>query len=518
MQKTYSLPRLLGYVFLLSALFIGGFLLSANSASAADAGEFVFFRVDTELDVLNFRTSDTTNKVTVEWSCSGAASGSIQDNTASESTNTLDGIIKVSSASKEFTDSTCNFTGTKTIRAKSTLGGWVTRRWSIALPASGSAPFSNGASMDYDLVVNGARDELGNALTMDGTTSSASWNNGGTVASQSYSGGKKYIAVSAAGTSTVVGGADGYVNSRASVSFSDFVSSSKSVDFDNSQTSTVDGTPLSFGVKVTANGYISRTGQSVSITSGSVTAGNSGTISCTASGGSYYCAVPLAHTGTTATISSTGLANPSATTCTYTDRALGSDSQSTCTISAVEASGVGSSADTGSSGGGNNTTVVITTPTPTPTPDIMMTPTPTPTPSFTPTPTPYYNPTPTPYPSKPLLFRKAKDPKIYVQQNDGTLHWIKTAAEFTAAGYSWADVKQISGNEFAQKRIGGQLRVVKNVSFLRVRNTASIKGKVIGQLSPNQLVDFSDSKNGWYKVKMSDGSYGWVSGGYIKEQ
>ncbi|MEK7151448.1 MAG: hypothetical protein AAB784_01890, partial [Patescibacteria group bacterium] len=94
--------------FVVVALLAAFFIIS-NNAHAADAGEFVFFRIDTELDVANAK--DTSNKVTVEWSCSGTASGSVQDNTASESTNTLDGIVKVSSASTEMTNSTCDFGG-----------------------------------------------------------------------------------------------------------------------------------------------------------------------------------------------------------------------------------------------------------------------------------------------------------------------------------------------------------------------------------------------------------------------
>jgi hypothetical protein len=52
------------------------------------------------------------------------------------------------------------------------------------------------------------------------------------------------------------------------------------------------------------------------------------------------------------------------------------------------------------------------------------------------------------------LYRKAGDPKVYVQGSDGTLTWVKTIEEFNTAGYKWADVKMISGAEFAQMKAG----------------------------------------------------------------
>ena len=277
----------------------------ADGTHAANPGEFVFFRIDTELDVLNDKG------ITVEWSCNGTASGSISETAggiASESTQLIDGIVKVASASKEMTDATCIFNTSDTIRAKVSLGGWATRKWTVALPASTSSPFSTLASMDYTILVNGVTDELGNTLTLNGTTASATYS--GTVASQSYSGGKRYIAGSTSG-GTVTGGANGYVN-RVSSALTISSTASQSVDFGTSDNSNLNESGLSFAYKFTV------------ATGATVTAGNSFSISCTESSGAYYCAVPLSHTAVTAKAVKTGCADVATT---YSLRTSGSTAQ-----------------------------------------------------------------------------------------------------------------------------------------------------------------------------------------------
>ncbi len=524
MNKIYFYPQSFGRVFIFQLLLIlvtvfGAFLLLSNKAHAADAGEFVHFRIDTELDSLNFRAGDTTNKVTVEWSCTGTASGSILDNTASESSsdldNTLDGIISVASASKEMTDAGCTIAGakwnatTKNISAKASINGWVTRRWTEATAlASSAAAFTTRASMDYLLTVTGAKDELGNAFNMASTSNAtntfASASYSGTLASSSYHANAWYGAPIADGT--LSGGKNGYVNKTSTVIWSsDYSTTSKSADFGTSTNSTYNGDALPFAVKATLNGTHSNGATETNITGSTVTAGDSGGTSCTGSGGSYYCAVPLAHTGVVAT--ATTLHGFTQTlTCTYTARTVGSDDQSTCNITATEAVSAGS--------GGDTTTTI----TPTPTPSVEPTPTPTPstTPGITPTPSSIVSASPTPLvstvPVTVMLFRKANDPKVYVKGSDGTLRWVRTAAEFVAAGYNWADVKMISGSDFAKMRIGGSVRVVKGVAFLRVRSTPSTAGKMIGKVLPGQELKFTEIKNGWYHIDS-----GWVSGGYAKE-
>lgn len=561
MIKIHIYPQTLGRIFVIfavSAVLFTAFLLLSNRAHAADDGEYIFFRVDTELNVPNAK--NTSNKVTVRWYCDGASTfGEVTDNTASESTDALDGIIKVASNSKEMTDSSCTIGASETLRASVSLDGWVTRSWTAAsFPgASTSVEFTQRASMDYTIVINGIADELGTALTLDGTTASATYS--GTVASQSYSGGKRYIAgTTSAGT--VTGGADGYVN-RTSSALTISSTASQSVDFGTTDDSSLDESGLNFGHKISvtyAGGQASSAVSGTNVIAGVVTAGDSLATGCTKGTGSnvgkWYCPVPLAHTATTANFRHDDL-TPDPATATYADRSSGADAQTTATISTSKKS----------TGGGGGTSIVVT-PTPTPTPTVSITPTPTPgvTPTVTPTPTPLigpvklyrkvadpkvyvlgaddmltwvrtledfnaagYNWTDVQVISGPefaqlkispasvvsaTLFRKANDTKVYVQGSDGALTWVRTLEEFNTAGYNWADVQTISGEEFGKMMIGGQIKVVQGISFLRVRGGPSVSNAILGQVSPGQVLQFYEWNNGWYKINS-----GWVFGAYAQE-
>src|SRR3990167_9763312 len=120
-MKKYIKTIFLGLVSVL--VLVLALVVSTNNAKAADGPsgtgfEFIYFRIDTELDVLN-------NKgVTVTWTCDGGTTGgTVTDGTASESTNALDGIIKIASSSLE----TVMCDSTDTLSGSVTLGGWVTR-------------------------------------------------------------------------------------------------------------------------------------------------------------------------------------------------------------------------------------------------------------------------------------------------------------------------------------------------------------------------------------------------------
>lgn len=347
------------------------FFLVAPHALASQTGfEFMYFRIDTELNVLNDKG------VTVVWTCNGSGQGSITDATASESTNSQDGIVKLASTSAENSTANAGCDSGEAITATVSLSGWVTRTWSGTVSASTSNgetnPFTTRASMDYNLAVTTVKDELANSLTLNGTTASVSYS--GTTASASYSSGVRYFAATATGTLT--GGGDGYVNQTVSVT-SVSLTASGSAGFGSSGL-TYNGSGLPFSTKINLNG-MNRFGSTTTNLSGAtVTAGNSGGISCSESSGVYYCAVPIGHTGVTATTTASTLPIGGLTTsltCTYTDRDSGDDSQSTCTITATEPP----------VGGGGGGTVVTPTPTPTPTPTTSPSPTDTPTPTPTPT-------------------------------------------------------------------------------------------------------------------------------------
>ena len=552
MGKALHYPQVFGrllIVFTVLAVLFTAFLLLSNRANAADAGEFVHFRIDSELDVL---IADK-GTLTIRWYCTGATTfGEINDGTASESTNSADGIIKVASASTEMTDSSCTIGSSETLRASASIDGWVAREWTAAsFPgASTSSPFATGASLDYTILVNGVDDELGTAITLDGVTASATYS--GTVASQSYSGGKRYIAGSTSG-GTVTAGADGYVN-RTSSAMTVSGTASQSIDFGVGTDSDLDESGLDFGHKI----RVYESGGDFTnnkFTTGTVTAGDSFGTTCTNNAdGNWYCAVPLANTETSAKFVLSGYVT---TTATYADRSIGSAASNSADITPV----------TVTPGGGGGST-----PSPTPTPA----PSPTPTPVVSVTPTPGVSVTPTPVPGSAVkLYRKVSDPKVYVMGVDGMLTWVRTLEEFNAAGYKWSDVQLISGPEFAKFKMAsvsaaklirqennprvyakgsdggfrwvktlqefnangykweevqlvsgaelagyqiiGRIKVVSGIAFLRVRENPSTNTKVLGQVLPGQEIDFSNFENGWYKIKKDGKDWGWVFGGYAKE-
>ncbi|HEY4507144.1 MAG TPA: SH3 domain-containing protein [Candidatus Paceibacterota bacterium] len=542
----------LGRVFIVFAVFVATlatFLLFSDKAHAADDGEFVWFRIDTELNDL----LSEGGTLTIRWYCDGASSfGQVNDNTASESTNARDGIIKVASASAEMTAASCTIGESETLRASASIDGWVVREWTNAsFPgASTSSPFTTYASLDFNIVINGVDDELGTAITLDGSSASASYN--GTTASESYRGGKKYIAGSTSG-GTVTAEADGYVKATSSGTLTVSGTASQSIDFGTGDDSDVDESGLSFGHKV----RVYESGGDFTnnkFTTGTVTAGDSFGTTCTNnSDGNWYCSVPLANTGTSAKFVLTGY---DTTSVTYTDRTSDSDAQVSTDITPPKTAPSG--------GGGSIADAASPTPTPTATPEVFTQTTPEPTPTSEATtgimklyrkdgdPKVYvqkddglhwvktleeFNASNYKWSdvkiisvneftsmsfapgemSSPQLYRKVNDPKVYVVGSDGTLRWIRTLAEFNAAGYNWADVKIISGEEFAKMRVGGTLKVLSNISFLRVRQAATTSSSILGQLSPDQQIDFWEISNGWYKVKLSNGTTGWVSGDYVTE-
>lgn len=54
--------------------------------------------------------------------------------------------------------------------------------------------------------------------------------------------------------------------------------------------------------------------------------------------------------------------------------------------------------------------------------------------------------------------------------------------------------------------------------FLRVRENPSTAGSEIGRVNPGEEYELLEEQNGWYKIKLSDGKTGWVSGQYAKKQ
>ena len=57
---------------------------------------------------------------------------------------------------------------------------------------------------------------------------------------------------------------------------------------------------------------------------------------------------------------------------------------------------------------------------------------------------------------------------------------------------------------------------VVNTSALNVRKGPSVKNGIVTKVYKGDKVTITDSSNGWYKVKLSNGSKGWVCSKYIK--
>lgn len=51
--------------------------------------------------------------------------------------------------------------------------------------------------------------------------------------------------------------------------------------------------------------------------------------------------------------------------------------------------------------------------------------------------------------------------------------------------------------------------------FLNVRDEPSTAGTQIDQVSPGDTYEYTGERNGWYQIKLSDGTEGWVSGDYV---
>ncbi len=497
MNKT--IKRLSVWSICLFAIIFSTFVFAPNAKAAHSTGiEYVYFRIETELDTLNDKA------VTVNFTCNSFVTvGNVTDGAASESTGiatTPDGVIRLASGSAELNN--CDVDDT--LRASVSIDGWVTRTFSTTIRASTSdgGNFTTRASQDYLFRVNGAQDELANAFTMASISSAtnlfASSSYSVAPASSSYHAGVWYAATTANGT--IYGGKDGFVRKSCAITWSDgFKTTSKSADFGLAATSDCDGDALEFGHKVQVHQY-GNTFALGKLSTGTVDAGDSYGTSCTAGTGSnegyWYCPVPISNTETLVKYTGATGAELATTTATYADRTTGSNAQVLSYIAP---------ASTHNGGLGFEAT-------PTPTPEAS----PTPTPEASPTPTPTFSPTPTPTPGTVKLFRKVSDPKVYVQAGDGTLTWVKTLEQFNAAGYKWSDVKLISGSEFAKFVVKGTLGVKKGVT-LNIRKSASATSAILGKMKLNDAYEKIGQSGVWFKINFK-GQDGWVHSGYTVDK
>jgi len=62
--------------------------------------------------------------------------------------------------------------------------------------------------------------------------------------------------------------------------------------------------------------------------------------------------------------------------------------------------------------------------------------------------------------------------------------------------------------------------VIKNTptGFLRVRESASLNGKEIGQVKPKETYVLLEETPGWVRIRLKDSKEGWVSSSYIQKK
>lgn len=118
------------------------------------------------------------------------------------------------------------------------------------------------------------------------------------------------------------------------------------------------------------------------------------------------------------------------------------------------------------------------------------------------------------------LLRAAGDSKVYVIEN-GKKRWVQTAAEFNAAGYDWSKISEVAPDDLAVYP-SSDTAVIKvkivNTSALRVRKSNTAAGAILGSVSENEVYTVIQENNGWYKIKTPNEVIGWISGVYALKQ
>jgi uncharacterized protein YgiM (DUF1202 family) len=98
-----------------------------------------------------------------------------------------------------------------------------------------------------------------------------------------------------------------------------------------------------------------------------------------------------------------------------------------------------------------------------------------------------------------------------VEETNGTVGWALAA--FISGG-------SVSRAPTAPARVGQPTAthrvVTSTVSGLRVHASPSAAGQVVGSVGVGQKLTVLGSRNGWYKVRLPNGTVGWVSAAYIR--
>lgn len=117
----------------------------------------------------------------------------------------------------------------------------------------------------------------------------------------------------------------------------------------------------------------------------------------------------------------------------------------------------------------------------------------------------------------PTLIRLAGNHRVYVIEN-GKRRWIKTAQEFIAAGYDWKKITDVSVGQFAAYSEVSEANVKIAIGTLNVRSLPSLKGKILTKVRKNSVYPIVSEQQDWIKIKLSNGTEGWVFSQYIVKQ
>lgn len=64
-----------------------------------------------------------------------------------------------------------------------------------------------------------------------------------------------------------------------------------------------------------------------------------------------------------------------------------------------------------------------------------------------------------------------------------------------------------------------QVEILKTpTGFLRVRAEANLASKEVGRVNQSEIFELLEETSGWYKIRLSDGTTGWVSSQYAKKK
>lgn len=119
-----------------------------------------------------------------------------------------------------------------------------------------------------------------------------------------------------------------------------------------------------------------------------------------------------------------------------------------------------------------------------------------------------------------LLITKSgyKDKAIHIQTHPGyQLNAIVSLALMPPDASSSAAVETtpLTPTSIQQQKI---VILSTPVGFLRVRTEPSVSGSESAQVKPGDVLELTDEQDGWYKVKLKDGTQGWISATYARKE